>query len=173
MVMDLLDVGRESDGSLVPKKSVMDLQDLVAQVASEAAGRAQRRNLTLVVDPQGPRTVRADRELLRRVLENLLDNAFKYAPNGGRIALQLRPRPPGEVVVRVCDEGPGVPEAYRTKVFDIFFRLDRHAAEEARTSRGLGLSFCRLAVEAHKGRIWVEDNLPQGSAFCFSLPSEA
>jgi two-component system, sensor histidine kinase and response regulator len=170
MVMDLLDVGGDTDGTLVPKKAVFDLHELIDQVRRDAVGRAKRRNLEIVAKQEGPRTIRADRNIVRRVLENLLDNAFKYAPEGGRIYLDTLPTDNGRVQVRVRDEGPGVPEAFRTKIFDKFFRLDRDANTYARTSRGLGLVFCRVAIEAHEGRIWVEDNKPKGTSFCFTLP---
>jgi signal transduction histidine kinase len=170
MVIDLLDVGNDSDGSLVPKKAVFDLYDLIDQVHRDAAVRAKRRRIEVTVQREGPRNIRADRDLLRRVLENLLDNAFKYAPEGGRIFLDQLPGKDGTVVLRVRDEGAGIPEEFKLKIFDKFFRLDQHAAQQARTSRGLGLAFCRVAVEAHQGRIWVEDNQPRGTSFCISLP---
>jgi two-component system sensor histidine kinase/response regulator len=171
MVMDLLDVGSDASGALVPKKSVFDLHELVAEVQRDSAARAQQRNLSVVFDAGGPSHIRADRDLLRRVLGNLLDNAFKYAPKGGRITIAEHSPEEGRLELRVADEGPGIPEAFRARVFEKYFRLERDAANQTRTSRGLGLLFCKVAVEAHGGRIWVEDAKPHGSAFCFDLPS--
>jgi signal transduction histidine kinase len=173
MVLDLLDVASSVDGQLVPQREDFDLGELVEQVRRGAAGRAALRRQRLAVAAEGPQRVVADRELLRRVLDNLLDNSFKYTPTGGTIGLEYRSPGPGEVELRVRDEGPGVPEAMRERIFDKYFRLDRDAFVHGRVSRGLGLVFCRAAVEAHGGRIWVEDNAPRGTTFCIRLPRGA
>jgi signal transduction histidine kinase len=114
--------------------------------------------------------VSADREILRRVLENLLDNSQKYAPTGGTIAVSARVVERGCVELSVTDDGPGIPPAHRERVFEKYFRVEEQAAAHARTSRGLGLTFCRVAVEAHGGRIRVEDGRPGGARFVITLP---
>lgn len=170
MVVDLLDVASSVDGQLIPQKEDFDLAELLEQVRRGAAGRAAMRRQKVAVALEGPRPIRADRDLLRRVLDNLLDNSFKYTPPGGTIAIEYRASEPGSVEVRVRDEGPGIPESMRERIFDKYFRLDRDAFVHGRISRGLGLVFCRAAVEAHGGRIWVEDNAPKGTTFCLRLP---
>jgi two-component system CheB/CheR fusion protein len=85
------------------------------------------------------------------------------------VRLELRTERPGWLLVRVCDGGRGIPTEHRHRVFDKYVQLDRELREFT-ASRGLGLAFCRIAVEAHGGRIWVEDNEPRGSCFCFELP---
>ena len=77
------------------------------------------------------------------------------------------------VEIRVNDAGPGVPEKYRERVFEKYFQIDKDVEVQVRNSRGLGLAFCRLAAEAHGGRIWIEDNQPKGSSFCVHLPIAA
>jgi signal transduction histidine kinase len=101
-----------------------------------------------------------DPDLIRRVLENLVDNAIRHAPEGSavRIAAAEHGR---DLVVRVADAGPGVPEPLRDRVFDRF--VQGEAA--SRAGRGLGLAFCKLAVEAHGGAIWIEEGHP-GAVFC-------
>ncbi|HSB20452.1 MAG TPA: HAMP domain-containing sensor histidine kinase [Anaeromyxobacteraceae bacterium] len=170
MVLDLLDVASSVDGQLVPQREEFDLAELVEQVRRSAAGRAALRRQRVTVTAEGPLRIVADRDLLRRVLDNLLDNSFKYTPPGGTIGVECRPGGPGEVELRVRDEGPGIPEAMRERIFDKYFRLDRDAFVHGRVSRGLGLVFCRAAAEAHGGRIWVEDNVPRGTTFCLRLP---
>lgn len=169
MVLNLLDVARGEDGSLVAQIEVADLREIIEQARSAMATRAleKRQQLSSAL-PSGPLTVRADRELLRRVIENLLDNSLKYTPQDGAIRIEAG-RADGHVQIRVQDQGPGVPLEWREKIFDKYVRLERDAAQ-ARNSRGLGLLFCRMAVEAHGGRIWVEDSPPQGSVFCVELP---
>jgi signal transduction histidine kinase len=173
MVVDLLDVASSVDGQLVPQKEDFDLAELLDQVRRGAAGRAAMRRQQITLAGSGRLPVRADRDLLRRVLDNLLDNSFKYTPPGGRIAIGYGAGEPGSVEVRVSDEGPGIPEAMRERIFDKYFRLDRDAFVHGRVSRGLGLVFCRAAVEAHGGRIWAEDNVPKGTTFCLRLPAGA
>ena len=105
--------------------------------------------------------------LLRRVAENLLDNAIRYAPPGSQIEVVLEPKD-GGAGLAVCDRGPGVPERYRDRIFDRFAQLDADAS--ARTSRGLGLAFCRVMADAHGGRIWVEEPDGGGARFRMWLP---
>jgi signal transduction histidine kinase len=111
--------------------------------------------------------VPADADLLRRVLENLIDNAIRYAPKQSQVTLSAQIHS-DELELRIADQGQGVPAELRERIFDRFVQLggDRVAP---RTGRGLGLTFCRLAVEAHGGRIYVEDGRP-GAVFCIRLP---
>jgi signal transduction histidine kinase len=115
---------------------------------------------------------RGDPELLRRVLENLVDNACKYSPDGATIALSAE-RDATSLRLRVTDDGPGVSEAFREKIFQKYVQLERDAEKHARTSRGLGLVFCRLAAEAHGGRIRVFDARPRGTTFEVEIPQTA
>jgi len=170
MVMNLLDISRSEDGALVPQLTEFALPALVDEVCSEMGRRiddkSQRMRLEVGADV---RTLRADRDLVRRVLENLVDNASKYGPRHGTIGLEVA-RSAGVVEIRVRYEGEGIPAAFHQKIFEKYARVDGRTVHEVRNSHGLGLVFCRLAVEVHGGRIWVEDNRPRGSCFCVSLP---
>ena len=114
------------------------------------------------------RTLHADPELITRVIANLVDNAIRHAPEGSEIRVALAPSYSG-VELRVADAGPGVPREAREAVFERFRSGNGNATH---TNRGLGLAFCKLAVEAHHGRIWIEDASP-GAVFCVSLPSSS
>ena len=105
-----------------------------------------------------------DPELVRRILENLVDNAIRYAPEGSAITITAI-RVDGNIEIRIADAGAGVPPAVREQVFERFVQLEG----TTRTGRGLGLAFCKVAVEAHGGRIWIEDANP-GAVFCVRLP---
>ncbi|MCE9572159.1 MAG: response regulator [Deltaproteobacteria bacterium] len=164
MVLNLLDVFRE--GTIQPKLAQVDVEATLRGLERAVQARAERRRIA--VDVQcAPGTIVADSELLRRTLDNLVDNALRYAPPRSTINLSAQPSGDG-MLFRVADRGPGVPVNARERIFDRFIQLD--AEPTARTSRGLGLAFCMIAVEAHGGRIWVDDNLPQGAAFCVLLP---
>jgi len=110
--------------------------------------------------------VEMDVDMIRRVLINLLENAIKYTRTGGQITASAR-RSKGEITVSVADTGPGIPAREQQHIFDKFTRIQ---GEGRAKGLGLGLAFCRLAIEAHGGRLWVESEEGKGSTFSFSLP---
>ena len=174
MVMNLLDISRSEDGALVPHMSEFELPTLLGEVCSEMQRRIEdkEQRLTLSVAPE-VRVMTADRDLVRRILENLIDNAYKYGPRRATIEIEasLLLAAGGEdtVELRVRDEGEGIPAAYRQKIFEKYARVDGRSAHEVRNSHGLGLVFCRRAVELHGGDLWVEENATRGSCFCVRL----
>jgi signal transduction histidine kinase len=170
LVLNLLDIARSEEGRLVPLKSRVDLMALVAEVIAALELRAS--DVGVGLEPSlDARFVHADRDLLRRVLENLVENAIRHSPEGSVVRVSTLGQPDG-LRLRVADAGPGVPAAAREQVFERFVQLGREDATATRVGRGLGLAFCKLAVEAHGGRIWVEDAEP-GAAFCLLLPGES
>jgi signal transduction histidine kinase len=173
MTLDILDISRSEDGALLPRPQPMDLHGLVADVVASMRLRTTERHTEVTVTPTGSGPViLGDPQLLQRVVENILDNTLKYAPAGRPIRVDLRDVSGAGVEIRVSDEGPGVPPESRERIFERYARLDRDEGCGARQSRGLGLAFCKLAIEAHGGRIWVEENQPRGSRFCIRLPSK-
>lgn len=159
MIMNLLDLSKADEGRLVPVSQPIELAVLVAEIHGAMAGHARTAEVELALDV-APRTVEGDPDLVRRVVENLVDNAIRHAPEGTCVRVTTVDRATG-VELRVADAGPGVPEALRQRVFDRF--VQGEAA--SRAGRGLGLAFCKLAVEAHGGAIWIEDGEP-GAVFC-------
>jgi K+-sensing histidine kinase KdpD len=115
--------------------------------------------------------VTADRSLLFRVVANLVDNCVKYGPRGGRISLTAYAADDDGVRIDVEDEGPGVPDDLRETIFDKYAQVERVRGGQSTNSRGLGLRFCRVVVDAHGGHIWVEDAEPTGARFCLELPA--
>jgi signal transduction histidine kinase len=176
LVMNLLDVSRSEDGALIPHVTEFDLQTLLGEVCKEMGRRLddkdQKLQPTFVADV-GP--LRADRDLIRRVIENLIDNAYKYGPRHTTINIEILPATMDDgaepaVEIRVRDEGEGVPAPYRHLIFEKYGRVEGRAGAAARTSHGLGLVFCRRAVGVHGGAIWVEDGSGRGGCFCVRLP---
>jgi two-component system, sensor histidine kinase and response regulator len=168
MVLNLLDISRSEEGTLVLERTEVDVAELAGEVATLMRPRAAAEGKHLEVDASGVAglAVQLDREMIRRVLMNLLDNAVKHTPPASRVALVARAEP-GGLLFCVQDEGPGIPEAQRERVFQKYVKL---AEGGVGGSRGLGLAFSRLAVEAHGGRIWAEQNQPTGSLFKVRLP---
>jgi two-component system sensor histidine kinase/response regulator len=164
MITTLLDVARADAGQLAPAPRRLDLSALIGQVAGELELRASSAGVRLELDVTAL-VVDADPDLLRRVVENLVDNAIRHAPEDSEVRIATR-RADGGVELRVRDHGAGLPAGQREAVFE---RFVRGTGPSAAGNRGLGLAFCKLAVEVHGGRIWVEDAGP-GAAFCAWMP---
>jgi signal transduction histidine kinase len=147
-----------------PAQEHLERVDLLALAVEEGA----RVNATV----DGPEAIVSGEErLLRRALRNLLENARRYG--GGEVHVELRPAAggPDEVEVQVRDNGPGVPEAFRERVFEPFFRLPGHAEREGGV--GLGLSLVKQIVERHRGRIRIDSPSDGGGCFVITLPMQA
>jgi two-component system, sensor histidine kinase and response regulator len=174
MLNDLLDIARSEDGALTPKLKPVNVTDVLDEVRSSLRGHERNSHHQIIIE-SGLKLapVQADRELIRRVIENLVENSTKYAPAGTDIRLEVSLENEGRLLFRVRDLGPGVPVEFRSKIFDQYVQIDHDRPRHPRGGRGLGLAFCRLSVEAHGGEIWVEDNSPRGSAFCFWIPAAA
>lgn len=166
MVMNLLDIGRAEDGMLRPASTTIDLAQLLEPIVAGNRRRLGIRRLRIDVCTEG--VVRGDPDLLSRVLQNLLDNAVRYAPAGSTIAIDFQ-KTDTTTRLKVRDEGPGIPVDARARIFEKYGQATETAKTD-RATRGLGLLFCRLVAEAHRGRIWVEDNAPRGTAFVLELP---
>jgi two-component system, sensor histidine kinase and response regulator len=145
------------------------LDAFTAELLEAFAIRASTTRVTLKCDLEVA-SVTADPDLLRRVLENLIDNALRHAPPGSTLTIASRRAATG-VELRVADQGRGIAPEQRDKIFE---RFVQGTTEQmlTRSGRGLGLAFCRLAVEAHGGQIWVEDASP-GATFCVRFPDAA
>ncbi len=169
MIDSLLDVQRLEEGNAILNRSSVEMRvilvdaiQLIQPLAMDAKQRIRYKfedNLP-VID--------ADNDMVLRVILNLLENAIKYTPDGGTIMLGAELQD-DRVQVTVTDSGPGIPEEMRDKIFDKFNRVKYRNAPQG---LGLGLAFCRLAVQAHGGEIWVESQEGNGSTFCFTLPIE-
>jgi two-component system, sensor histidine kinase and response regulator len=166
LILNLLDISKSEEGKLAPRLTELDLATLAREALESVALKAQLSGVTIAA--QLPETkLRADVDLLRRVFENLFDNAIRHTPKGGTVELTSR-RDGDRLYMTLSDSGPGIPAELRERIFDPFIQAE--AGQRAVGGRGLGLTFCRLAVEAHGGRIWVEDGSP-GSRFCIEMPA--
>jgi len=163
MITDLLDLGRAEEGLLVPARVTTVVSELVGATLDELRPIAAANQIRLVADITAE-AADLDRELVHRVLANLIDNAIRHAPEQSQVTVSAHPSAHG-LLLRVVDQGAGVPEALRPHVFDRFV-----TKSDSRSSRGLGLAFCRVAIEAHGGRIWIEDASP-GAVFAIELPA--
>lgn len=170
LVTQLLDVSRLEAGQLPLNYQPLDICALLHEKAALFSPQAQRENKQITVDtPPVLPTPPADRELVGRVLDNLLSNAFKYTSEGGQIILQATPNG-NALEIGVADDGPGIAPEQAVHIFDKFYQIQD--GSPTRRGSGLGLAFCRLVVETHGGKIWVDSRPGAGSRFTFTLPFE-
>jgi len=167
MILNLLDISKADEGKLTAKRIDVDLGTLIEAIAGEMRLVAGERGVTIELGVEVDR-VMADEDLIHRTLGNLVENALRHAPRGTAVRI-LAVRRDGAIELRVADAGTGVPLAMRESIFDPFVQLEGKGLPSSRTGRGLGLTFCRLAVEAHGGRIWIEDANP-GAIFVLRIP---
>jgi signal transduction histidine kinase len=168
MILNLLDISKADEGKLAAKRAALDLRALSGKVATEVEVAARERGVRVEVTLASDR-IDADEDLLQRTLVNLLENAVRHAPKG--TAVRLESRVDGTTTeIRVSDAGPGIPPAMRERIFDPFVQLEGDTSPASLGGRGLGLAFCRLAVEAHGGKMWIEDGQP-GAVFVMTIPA--
>lgn len=168
MVTDLLDVSRAEDGhQLIRHTQPLALMEIAERAIALSRASAAEREVEVAFEGASiDGALDGDPELLFRVLTNLLDNAYRYAPPGSTVRVELS-ADEDSVVFRVLDQGPGIPTGQRERVFDKYFQVEQQVP--SRPTYGLGLSFCKLAIEAHGGTIEVED-VPLGCCFRIVLP---
>jgi PAS domain S-box-containing protein len=168
IVDTLLSVARLEAGDLHVELVPTDLRDVVSEVVTSVQQGAEVNGHRFVLHlPDEPLAASADREKLGQILMNLLDNAVKFSPNGGTVTVEAHRRA-GRVEVRVVDEGQGIPEDERERIFSKFHRAD--SAPRGQSGAGLGLFIARGLVRAMGGRIWVDSAEGGGSSFAFELP---
>jgi signal transduction histidine kinase len=171
LVEDLRDLSLAQADKLVLHRAPLDLGALIADAAAAVAPYASEKGVSLQsrITPHVPH-VRVDRDRVLQVIHNLLDNAIRHTPAGGRVTAGLEAEG-GEVRLWIADTGPGIPEEEVDRVFDRFYRLDPSRAR-ASGGAGLGLAIVKSLVEAHGGRVWVTSHAAEGSTFTVALPIE-
>ena len=168
LVDELVDMSRMDAGLLKLEMELADPATLIQQAVAEARLRVPGYGFEADVPAEGLPLVRMDVSRIRQVLDNLLDNAIKYAANGKGVAVSARQHD-GDIIFSVTDHGPGIPEHELERIFDRMYRTEQQPRPSV-NGLGLGLSICKALVEAHKGRIWAESQLGEGSRFVFTLP---
>lgn len=189
MVNTLLDISKMEQGRMTLNLEPLSPYAVVDEAIERLQASIQQRQISLFQDlAVGLPPIEADREKIVRVLQNLIDNAVKFSPLGGSVAigarhlslpvsinggthsqipLSLPALPAGEwLIYWVRDEGPGIPPQYHARIFEKFGQVQQHKVR----GTGLGLTFCKLAVEAHHGQIWLRSREGMGSTFAFALP---
>jgi two-component system sensor histidine kinase/response regulator len=167
LISSMLDINRLEAGEMPVERQVVDLCEVAADAVRGLSGLAIGRTLSQAA-PHGPVPANCDPALIQRVVSNLVGNALKFTPESGSITLTVA-RVDGRPWLEVSDTGPGIPPDFVGRVFDKFSQAGAGRAKK-RYSTGLGLAFCKLAVEAHGGSIGVTSEVGAGSRFAFHLP---
>ncbi|HEV2592086.1 MAG TPA: ATP-binding protein [Gaiellaceae bacterium] len=169
LVEDLLFVARLDEGRVQLTEASVDVAELLRQAADTAQPMATGRNVGLTVDARPVPAVRADRERLAQMIDNLVANAVKFTPEGGTVTLRAHDGD-GQVHVEIADTGIGIPPDELERLFERFFRAS--TAREEMPGTGLGLAISQSIAEAHGTRLEVESEVGRGTTFSFSLAAE-
>lgn len=168
MVTDILQAARGVSAELQIQPRELSLSELCLEVIEAMSRKCEAKSQHLESDiPEDLPQIYADPERVRQVIINLIDNAVKYTPEGGKIQVSALHRTTQKIQVSICDTGPGIPEENKERIFEDSFRLKR---DEAKDGYGIGLSLCQRIIRAHYGQIWVDSVPNQGSCFHFTLP---
>jgi signal transduction histidine kinase len=173
MVANLLDVSRLEAGTMEYQMSAQDMVGIVRQTVEEFSLKAAEQNVEIRVESSSPTIpVVCDPDRMIQVVGNLVDNALKFSPENSTIRVTVSHNEPSAsptVKVAIADRGTGIPDAHKENVFLKFHQLNGGGKRTAGQGVGLGLAICKTIVDAHRGRIWVEDNPEGGSVFCVEM----
>ena len=168
MIGDILIAAKGNSAELTVTPSRLQIGLLCKDVVKQIYDQLQRKSQEIVTDiPQVLPEVYGDEEWLKQVLVNLLENAIKYTPQGGKIEVVVLHRTSQKVQVSVSDNGPGIPPETRDRIFEDHFRLPRDQGKEG---YGIGLALCQRVIRAHYGQIWADYPATGGSCFHFTIP---
>jgi signal transduction histidine kinase len=169
MIESLLEIARLQSGNLQLDFTQVEIRSLVDQSISEFSLQSNEYGIKLINEiPADLTPVEIDRGKILRVLNNLIDNALKFSPEGEAILINAKVLSGERVKVTISDSGPGIPQEYRKRIFERFTQVPGQPGR--RRGSGLGLTYCKLAIEAHKGEICVNSRREGGSEFSFIIP---
>jgi signal transduction histidine kinase len=168
MIGDMLDVSRMEADALPINRRSLDLRQVAVEALSSLGPQPSFHRIPVEIGGD-PARVSADGPLLQRVVTNLMANAMRFSPRGEQVRVTVAEEDGGGMM-RIRDKGPGIPEAEQANIFDKFIQIGDSRTTRARSS-GLGLTFCRMVVERHQGRIGVQSAVGTGSEFWLWLPA--
>ena len=168
LVESLLLLTRADSGRLLLNRKEQNVTAIVERAVDDMRVMAEEKSQSLTTDLAGDIWVSVDEDTFRRALVNIIDNAIKYTPQGGALAVRMMERATG-IVIEVSDSGPGIAAEHQAKIFDRFYRVDKDRSRDA-GGTGLGLAIAKWAVEANGGRLELENRTPHGSTFRIVLP---
>jgi signal transduction histidine kinase len=173
LINSLLDLAKLESNQMVAGIEESSVERMVKASLEQVSAWARRDHVTLLSSlDSGVSTVFADPVMTMRVLVNLLSNAIKFSPPESTVMIRVSTNGDGAVAFSVTDQGPGIPREWADRVFDKFIQVEARRAGKT-VGSGLGLAFCRKAVEAQGGRIWLDSEVGEGTTVVFTLPQTA
>lgn len=170
LIEDLLALSQLEANQIALSYARVPLASLVERTFEDLTDRAANRGIRLTAELDSDLQVWVDPDRLLQVLQNLIDNGIKYGRRDGSVIVKTSATvEDGFVQVQVIDDGPGIPEGVRERVFERFFRVDKARSRE-QGGTGLGLAIVKHIIQSHGGRVWLESDLGMGAAFCFTVP---
>jgi two-component system phosphate regulon sensor histidine kinase PhoR len=170
IVEDLLTLSKIETEEFRPNLERIPVSELIHDVIDFVKQAAEKKEIAISKNDISPSlSAQGDRAYLEQVLVNLLDNAIKYGRNGGKVVISAIETDQGDVQFSVKDDGIGIPKDDLPRIFERFYRVDKGRSQEL-GGTGLGLSIVKHLVQAHRGRVWAESQLGEGSTFYFTLP---
>jgi signal transduction histidine kinase len=168
MITEMLDLNRIESGRISLHLAPLDLNQLLQDAIGRAQVTTNKHRIVAGLDPSLSR-VNGDGDRLTEVVSNLLNNAIKYSPGGGAIEVTTKTTG-GEVQVSIKDHGQGIPPEFTNRIFGRYERFEGNGESQV-VGTGLGLAIAQQIVQLHKGRIWVDSKLGEGSEFHFTIPA--
>jgi two-component system, OmpR family, sensor histidine kinase KdpD len=165
IIRNVLNLTRLESGAITVHKEWQPLEEIIGVVLNRFSEKLKGRPLELKIPPDLP-LIPFDTLLMEQVLSNLIENAVRHTPPGTPIEIRIHPQQ-SAIMIEIADRGPGIPSHEEETIFNKFIRSTR-----TRMGAGIGLSICRVIVEAHGGRIWAENRPDGGAAFKFIIPVE-
>jgi len=167
LIDSLLIMAKIESGKMVLKYTSTDLNQMCTSVIEDFEAIASQKKLELSLRLPESKLVNIDLPVFRRILDNLLSNAIKFSPSNSQITVSVNYPETGGVSISVADMGAGISDTKKSVIFEKF---EIGTPIQSTSQLGLGLAFCKLAIEAHGGNITVQDNEPTGSIFTLSIP---
>ena len=169
LVENILSVTRIENGTMKLNLQTELLDDIINE-ALKHINRRKKHHQIIFTETNDILMVKVDAKLLVQVFINIIDNALKYTPENSQIIISTV-RKQNQIAISIADNGKGIPDEAKAKIFDMFFSANMKVAD-SRRGMGLGLSLCKSIITAHGGTIIVENNKPQGTIFTFTVPAE-
>ena len=172
MILNILEISKMEEGCMSLNKKTFQMDEIIQERMKKLKAVLNQNEIcvTMKIDEE-LQPVNADWEIIDRVLSNLLLNAISYSPQKSEIKIVVEPNGEKDFLrVKITDQGKGIPKEFLEKIFDKFSQEVKNG-DRRQFSTGLGLTFCKMAVEAHNGIIWVKSEMGKGSTFVFTLPT--
>jgi PAS domain S-box-containing protein len=173
LVETILDIYKMENRRMPLNRDNVSIVEVIDATISKLIGSIREANINVTQDiPDDVPQVYIDADIIHRVLTNLLGNAIRYTPSGGQICFKVTADDAHQLLtIRVADSGPGIPVEEAERIFEKFRQIDNHVPQRGHKGSGVGLAFCKTAIEAHDEKIWVEPDGPlPGACFAFTLP---